>query len=375
METYFSTSQLSVGYDGESLIHDINMQLQKGQILALIGPNGSGKSTILKTITKYLKTIHGTVYIGGRSLDHMTERDLSFQLSVVLTQRMNTERMTCEEVVETGRYPYTGRFGILSDVDRAYVQEALELVNAADLRDYDFMKVSDGQRQRVLLARAICQQPEIIVLDEPTTFLDIRYKLELLEILRMLASDRGIGVILSMHELDIAQRIADYVMCVKGDTIAHYGTAEEIFKKDLIEDLYDLQNGSFNAVFGNLEMGRPEGEPHVFVIAGGGSGVALYRMLQKKKTPFITGILHENDVDFQVAQDLASEVIAQRGFDHISDQNFEQALACIRRCDTIINCLTEYGEINERNRDLMNRAKEMGCRVITDLNDIPDTLL
>ena len=89
---------------------------------------------------------------------------------------------------------------------------------------------------------------------------------------------------------------------------------------------------------------------------------------------FITGILHENDVDFQVAQDLASEVIVQRGFDRISDQNFEQALACIQRCDTIINCLTEYGEINERNRDLMNRAKEMGRCVITDLNDMPDPL-
>ena len=119
------------------------------------------------------------------------------------------------------------------------------------------MCISDGQRQRVLLARAICQQPEILVLDEPTSYLDIRYELELLDILRDMAEERGITIILSLHNLSLAQRVSDDVMCVKGETISHYGSAEEIFQRNLIHELYGLTDGSYNPVFGSVEMKRP----------------------------------------------------------------------------------------------------------------------
>ena len=120
----------------------------------------------------------------------------------------------------------------------------------------------------VLLARAICQEPQIIVLDEPTSFLDVRYQLELLCILRNLAKARDIAVIMSLHELDLAQKISDIVVCVKGEHIAHYGTPQEIFRREIIHPLYDLSNGSYNPLFGSVEMGRPQGEPYIFVIAG-----------------------------------------------------------------------------------------------------------
>ncbi|MBQ2310930.1 MAG: ABC transporter ATP-binding protein, partial [Firmicutes bacterium] len=176
-EYILKTSDLSVGYDGKPLIHDINIHVQRGKVLTLIGPNGSGKSTILKTLTKYLKTIAGTVYVGDKELDTLTSRDLAKQVSVVLTQRLRTEMMTCEDVVATGRYPHTGRLGILTDEDRRIVSETMAKVNITELKDRDYRRISDGQRQRVLLARAICQQPQIIVLDEPTSYLDVRYKL------------------------------------------------------------------------------------------------------------------------------------------------------------------------------------------------------
>lgn len=361
---YFRTEQLAVGYDGKPLIKDIAIHLNKGEILTLIGPNGSGKSTILKSITKYLKSIYGTVYIDGSSIETMSNKDLSYKAAVVLTEKPKAELMTCEDVAATGRYPYTGRLGFLSAQDKAQVQEAMELVHAWDLRYQDFARISDGQRQRVLLARAICQQPEIIVLDEPTSFLDIRYKLELLGILRSMAKEKGIAVIMALHEIDMAQKVSDFVMCVKGDVIAHYGTPEEIFQKDLIHTLYELENGSYNPLFGSLEMARPGGEAKVFVIAGGGTGIAVYRDLQKKGIPFITGILHENDVDFQVAKDLASVVISERAFERITDESYKKALRCMGECHTVINCLNGYGEMNARNRELYEAAKGMGVHNI-----------
>ena len=186
---FFRTDQLTVGYDGKPLIREINIQLKKGEILTLIGPNGAGKSTILKSITRQLATISGTVYLDKEKMAKMTNKEVSQKLAVVLTERMRPELMTCEDIVATGRYPYTGTLGILSAEDKTKVKKSMETVHAWDLKDRDFTAISDGQRQRILLARAICQEPEIIVLDEPTSFLDIRHKLELLTILKQMVLD------------------------------------------------------------------------------------------------------------------------------------------------------------------------------------------
>lgn len=361
---FFCTKQLTVGYDGKPLIRDIEIGLQRGHILTLIGPNGAGKSTILKTVTKYLKSIAGTVYIDGCSIDDMSSRELSFQVSVVLTQRLKTEMMTCEDVVSTGRYPYTGKLGILSAEDKRQVHEAMKLVDVTDLKDRDFRHISDGQRQRVMLARAICQQPQIIVLDEPTSYLDVRYGLELLNTLRDMARRRNIAVLMSLHELDLAERVSDEVMCVKGEYITHYGSAQDIFRKDLIHELYDIHSGSYNPFFGTVELQKPEGTPKVFVIAGGGTGISAYRMLQKNNIPFVSGILHENDVDYLVAKDLASELIVERGFTSITEETYQRAVKWICRCDIVINCLSAYGEMNQKNNDLFKLAKTMDCKIL-----------
>ena len=171
MEAYFfQTEKLSVGYDGKPLIKEIEIKLNRGQILTLIGPNGAGKSTILKSITRQLKTIGGAVYLEQKEMQKMSDKAISKKLSIVMTERMNTELLTCEDIVSTGRYPYTGTLGILSEEDKRKVTEAMEMVHALELRDRDFSAISDGQRQRILLARAICQEPEMIILDEPTSF-------------------------------------------------------------------------------------------------------------------------------------------------------------------------------------------------------------
>ena len=227
---YFHMDNLSVGYDKKALIHDICIGIKKGEIVTLIGPNGSGKSTILKSITRQLQIIGGKVYFDDRNLNSFSYKELSTRMAVVLTERMRPELMTCHDIVATGRYPYTGRLGILSREDEEKVEEAMRAVHAESLGSRDFNNISDGQRQRVLLARAICQEPDIIILDEPTSFLDIKHKLDLLSILRDMAKKKQITVIMSLHEIDLAQKIADKIICVKGDTISHFGKPEDIAK-------------------------------------------------------------------------------------------------------------------------------------------------
>ena len=154
-----SCAGLSVGYDGSELIAQIELEVRPGRIVTLIGPNGAGKSTILKTLAGYLEPISGAAYVSGKPLGELSSHERALEMSVMLTERLSTELLTCADIVEAGRYPHTGRLGVLDDADRAAVDEAMRLVAVQDLGDCDFMHVSDGQRQRVLLARAVCQEP------------------------------------------------------------------------------------------------------------------------------------------------------------------------------------------------------------------------
>ena len=254
MPVYLETRDLVVGYDGVPLLTDVNIQLHAGEILTLIGPNGAGKSTILKSIVGYLQSLGGTVFISGRPVGELSAHELSLELSVMLTERMRTELLTCADIVETGRYPYTGRLGILSDEDRAKVRAAMDMVHVWDLRDRDFMQISDGQRQRIMLARAIAQEPHIIMLDEPTNYLDIHYQIELLNVLRHLVRTRDVAVIMSLHELPLAAKISDYIMCIKGSGVVAAGPPADIFTPEVINELYDLEPGVFNPLTGEIQL-------------------------------------------------------------------------------------------------------------------------
>ena len=358
MSHYFETRDLAVGYNGSILIHDINIQIERGKILTLIGPNGAGKSTILKTITRQLSKIHGTVHIGRQELTSWSQKEMAREVAVVLTDRIRPELMTCAEVVAMGRYPYTNMLGRLTPEDKRIVAEALSRVHAMDLAQQDFSTLSDGQRQRIMLARAICQQPEIIVLDEPTAYLDIRHKIELLDILREMAHEKGITVIMSLHEIDLAAKISDYLVCVKGETIAAFGKPEEVLQQGEIEKLYDIQNGSYNLLFGSVELTKPDGKPQVFVVGGGGHGIAVYRALQKRQIPFATGILFDNDVDCQVAMELSDHVVTAPAFNPMTEQHYEMAAQLLSGCHTVIDAGTPIGTFNEMNRRLLVLAAQ-----------------
>lgn len=253
MSGFLETEKLSVGYEGKPLIRDVCLQVQRGKIVTLIGPNGSGKSTILKTIVGQLSKVSGTVLLDNTPMEQCSQKDIAKRMAILMTERIHPELMTCYDVVSTGRYPYTGALGLLGKEDKRIVEESLKLVHGLDMADRPFDAISDGQRQRILLARALCQTPEIIVLDEPTSYLDIRYKLELLTILKTMVREKNLAVLVSLHELDLAQRVSDTVVCVAGDRIDRMGPPEEIFSNDYIARLYHMEPGKYDPCFDTLE--------------------------------------------------------------------------------------------------------------------------
>lgn len=363
MSYFFKAEHLSVGYNGKPLLKEIEIELEKGSILTLIGPNGAGKTTILKSITGQLQPIAGVLYLGEEELQKISGQELAKKMAIVLTQKLLTEKMTCEDVVRTGRYPYTGQFGILSREDKRAVEEAMVLVGVDHLRNQDFTCISDGQRQRVMLARALCQEPEILILDEPTSYLDIRYKLEFLTVLQKLCRTRGVTVIMSLHELELAERISDLILCVNHEGAERLGTPGEIFQPGILTTLFSLSVGSFDEKNGNAELPRAEGKPEIFVIAGGGSGREVYRSLQRKGIPFATGILYENDLDYPVAKALAITVIGTQAFEPVPEETLKQAENIMRECGSVICCREHFGSLEQANAELLKYAELQGLKI------------
>lgn len=359
-QSYFFTTELCVGYERTPVVKNVTIAVERGEILTLIGPNGAGKSTLLKSIAGQLKPMGGVICLDEQELTQLSREQCARQMSVLLTERLRAELLTCEQVVETGRYPYTGRFGILSAHDHEVVREAMELVRVSELGNRLFTQISDGQKQRVLLARAIAQEPELLILDEPTSYLDIRYKLEFLSILQRLCKCKKMTVILSLHELELARRVSDQLLCIREGRAYRFGTPEEIFRHGTVSELFDIMTGSYDEQTDGLELAAPQGEPQVFVIAGNGSGREIYRMLQRKGIPFATGILYENDMDTPVAHALAAEVVEAEAFEPVDEKCLTRAKKLIDGCQTVICARKQFGSLEQANSELYAYARTAG---------------
>ncbi|MGP1593131.1 MAG: ABC transporter ATP-binding protein [Prevotella multiformis] len=221
-------SHLSVGYSPSlPVISGINAVVRSGQLTCLTGENGIGKSTLLKTLTGFLPKLGGELLLDGREVGTFSQRELARQVSIVLTQKPDIQNLTVEEVAGLGRSPYTGFFGRLHDADRTVIADALAAVGIEPLRHRMIQTLSDGERQKVMIAKALAQQTPAILLDEPTAFLDFPSKAETFRLLQRMAHDRDKLILLSTHDLGLAVRFADCLLEVK-DRSLHRVSADEV---------------------------------------------------------------------------------------------------------------------------------------------------
>lgn len=222
-----SLSQLSVGYSlSHPVISDINLELRSGQLACLIGENGIGKSTLLKTLTGFLPKLKGSLLLGNRDIESFSQRELARQVSIVLTQKPDVQNLTIEEIIGLGRSPYTGFFGRLRAEDRKVVDDAIATMGIEKLRGRMIHTLSDGERQKVMIAKALAQETPIILLDEPTAFLDFPSKAETFQSLQRMAHERDKLILLSTHDLELAVRFADSLLEVKSGRLQAVSATE-----------------------------------------------------------------------------------------------------------------------------------------------------
>ena len=211
-----SLSHLSVGYSlSHPVIYDIDLELKSGQLSCLIGENGIGKSTLLKTLTGFLPKLKGSVLFDNRDITSFSQRELARQVSIVLTHKPDVQNLIIEEIIGLGRSPYTGFFGRLRIDDRVVVNDAIATMGIEKLRGRMIQTLSDGERQKVMIAKALAQETPVILLDEPTAFLDFPSKAETFQSLQRMAHERDKLILLSTHDLELAVRFADSLLEVK----------------------------------------------------------------------------------------------------------------------------------------------------------------
>lgn len=236
----------------KTILQDLNLQLEKGKLTCLLGPNGSGKSTLIRTITGIQKSLAGSVEIEEKLLADYSQKELARKISLVLTDRSAPGNLTGYALVSLGRFPYTSWMGTLSEADKELIYEAMESTGTLDFADRHVGELSDGERQKIMIARALVQDTETIILDEPTAHLDLPNRIEIFHLLQELAHTSGKAILLSTHEMNMALTSADKLWLVNSETTITTGLPEDLvligaLEKAFIREslIFDYETGGF----------------------------------------------------------------------------------------------------------------------------------
>ncbi len=243
-----SARNLQIGYDNQVVLSDIEIQLNPRQLTCFMGPNGSGKSTLLRTICGLQPPLKGDVFYHDKSVSTIKRQERAQMYSVVLTDRLTSDYMTGRELVATGRLPYTGWLGKLSSEDQSKIDHALEITETQSLANKWLFHLSDGQRQKLMIARALCQETPVIILDEPTAHLDLNNRVAIVNLLRNLAHDHDRSVLMATHELDLALQLADRLWLAEPGKSVLEGIPEDLVLDGRLDQVfqfkgYDLKSG------------------------------------------------------------------------------------------------------------------------------------
>ena len=235
-----ATKNLAIAYDEKLIVDDLNMNIPKGKITTIIGPNGCGKSTVLKTVGRILKPKEGMVYLNGDDIRSLSTKDVAQKMAILPQSPQAQGGLTVGEIVSYGRFPHQRGFGKLSPEDKKIIAWALEITKLTEFETTMVDNLSGGQRQRVWIAMALAQQTDLILLDEPTTYLDMAYQLEVLELLYNLNREQNCTIVMVLHDLNLAARFADYMIAIRSGDIISHGTPKEIMTTKVLKDTFHI---------------------------------------------------------------------------------------------------------------------------------------
>lgn len=285
-EAILNTKNLAVGYKygrrpPRVVAHNIDVSLHRGEFVCLLGPNGAGKSTLIRTLVGMQLPLDGQVCLMGRDIADMSATEVAQVISVVLTDRIGVGIMAVRDLVGLGRYPHTDWIGRFTEEDERVVSWAIRAARAEDLTYRNVAELSDGERQKVMIARALAQQPDLMILDEPTAFLDLPRRAEIMALLQDLAHSTGKAILLSTHDLDLALRCADRIYLLPFEGALQTGAPEDLILNGAFEDAFQSDGVRFDADTGAFKLNAQRGHASVVVSGEGRRAYWTTRALER----------------------------------------------------------------------------------------------
>jgi iron complex transport system ATP-binding protein len=357
-------------YGSVRVLENVSFSIGSGELVGLLGPNGSGKTTLLKTISGTLKLKAGAVYLNEAEVFEMGSREIARNIAVVPQKTDINFDFTALDIVLMGRHPHMSRFKMEGEKDLRIAKDAMELTNTWHLAERHINELSGGERQRVIIARALAQEPKVLLLDEPTTHLDVNNQLEIMELLKELCVEKRLIVLAVFHDFNLASRYCDHAILLDKGKIASIGDIDEVLTSENIRRVFHVDavvkrhpiTGYLYVIPISLERAKASinRKFHVHVICGAGTGTRLLKTLVEKGFITTAGVLHVLDTDYETALFLNIPVVSEAPFSPITEQNYEENLRMISGADAVVLTSMPIGYTNLPNLRAAKAALEQG---------------
>jgi iron complex transport system ATP-binding protein len=365
---------LTLGYDDEPIVRDLSFTLARGQFVGLVGPNGSGKSTVVRALSRVLPPARGQVLLDNVNIQRMSARELARRLAVVPQHVAIGFPFTVREVVLMGRAPHLSRFGLERPADYDIADRCIGLTSIAPFADRPVTALSGGERQRCLIARALAQEPDVLLLDEPTAHLDINHQIEILDLARRLAAERAVATLVVLHDLNLASQYCDHLLLLAEGRLLAQGSPREVVSEEHIRAAYgaDVQvrlhpttGRPYVTLLSRLPVSVPPTRAsRIHLICGAGTGVALMRRLRQLGFAVSVGVVNVADSDQMEAEALDLLRVEEAPFSPISEASHRRNCDLAKAAEVVVVTGIPVGRGNLYNLDAAVRARGMGRRVL-----------
>lgn len=366
MDNIIDVKNITIKYGKHKVVNNLSFSVSKGEFCSIIGPNGAGKSTILKSIMKNLSLDKGDIYINGKNINEITHKQKAKIIGFVPQDYYLSFDFSVYDIVAMGRNPYIEKFKKSNFDDEKIIEDVLIKTNTIELKEKSFNSLSGGEKQRVIIARALAQQPEILILDEATSNLDIHHQLDILELIYSLNREDNMTVLTIMHDLNLAARFSDKVILLDKSGIVKTGSPDEVMCEDVLKQVYDMEmivrdNKLLcckEIVPLRIRKQKQEKALKIHVICGGGTGEYIVQRLYTEGYNISCGILNEGDSDLELCKSLKIKTVTELPFTQFSTQCIEECKKYINNSNIII--LTDVA---------IGHGNIVNIKMITDIND------